>query len=918
MSTAGVPDDPQWYGIYQATIAVTQDPLNQGRVRLFIPQVLGTAQSNWAAAMQPGITPAAGTAVLAVFLGGNINLPYYFVGVSTQLIEAVSSGSTVLNSNPFFTGNLSTGWQAAGGTLITVSPNADTNPPFPNAAFLTLSGTGGGYIQESDAVFTAVVGNYYQIQAWVNYPLGGGVNIGAWFPTAGDLVTETAVPAGEWTSISTTVQATDTSGYPMVGPTASNPGDQFYATAITVIGQPNAADIGGIINGYNAFGTVIGGSAFLLYNGIPQSGNLIGSWAPTSGGVDLFGNSYPIGFNAVQGGITGMGITNAQIMESTLSNCSSIAETISNPAITGGLMVETTITFDSGGGSLLAYATTTTSISENAQGAYQWTCPANITSAAVQVWGAGGGGSGSGTLGGQNTGGPSGGAGEYAAEFSYAVTPGKVYNYGVGGGGAGGAGTPGANGGSSFFDTGVFANGGDGSEGSWTGGLGGTGSTNSVHFDGGAGVTPTAGITGGCSGANSGSLVGTGNSGLAATGSSGAASPTAQPPSGLGGAGGNAGSNGSNGSSPGAGGGGAGYTGGTSPYTKTFDASGSRSYYGSDASNGQPNDTRNTNGTIWQGGETATGGQANGTQKNVITFPTSSTIENALASVTVSNVTFSITNEHSWYGSGMSVQIKEWQSPGGAPTSWNGLGAPVILTTTINEGQRKTWSLGKTVAQGFQSGANYGIALGPGPNAMDVNWYGYFNGTPNSSSGPQLTFTGTTGTAPTFGGNGADGQVYITYTTGSTITCAISPTGGTDINGNTVAAGYTGPTQAFSPTASPATPETWQNVALTSISDGNSGHPTSGIARYKMIAEHKMMILQLRLQFTSTSTSSWTLFTLPSAYCPTNDFRGRPGMYATGTGDTARLEVAATGAISLDGPPASTTEVDGTFIIPLD
>src|ERR1700722_12025906 len=159
MPTAGVPNDPQWDGIYQAQIAVTQDPLNQGRVRLFIPQVLGTAQSNWATAMQPGITPAAGTRVLAVFPGGNINMPSYFVGVSSELIEAVSSGSTVLNSNAFFTGNLSTGWDGFGGALTVVQPNADTTPPFPNAGFLTLSGTGGGYIQEDQAPFTPVVGN---------------------------------------------------------------------------------------------------------------------------------------------------------------------------------------------------------------------------------------------------------------------------------------------------------------------------------------------------------------------------------------------------------------------------------------------------------------------------------------------------------------------------------------------------------------------------------------------------------------------------------------------------------------------------------------------------------------------------------------------------------------------------------------
>ena len=862
MPTAGVPDDVQWNGVYSATIAVTQDPLNQGRVRLFIPQVLGTAQSNWASAMQPGITPAAGTQVLAIFLGGNINLPYYFVGISTSLIEAVSSGSTVLNSNPFFTGNLLTGWDGVNGSLLALQPNADTNPPFPNAAFLSLSGTGGGYIQEDAAPFTAVVGNYYQVQAWVYYPLGGGVNIGAFFPSAGDLVEETTVPPGEWTNISFTVQATDTTGYPMVGPAESNPNDQFYAAAVCVIGQPNAADIGGIINGYNAFGTVIGGSAFLLYNGIPGAGNLIGSWAPNSGGVDAFGNSYPIGFNAVQGTITGMSITNAQIMQSTLSNCSSIGETISNPNITGGLMTETSITFDSTGGGLICYTTTTATVSENSNGSYQWTCPAGVTTASIQAWGAGGGGSGCGT----NTGGPSGGGGEYAAEFSYAVTAGQVYDYVVGNGGGGGTGGAGGGGTDTSFDLagpGVYANGGDADEGSGTGGLGGTGSTNSLHRNGGNGQTPTSGDTGGCSGGNSGGYAAAGNNGIKATGSTGAASPAAQSPNGHGGAGGSAGANGSSGGSPGAGGGGAGYVSGVTNFSKTYNATESKSYYGADASNGDANGVRATNSTIWQGGETATGGSANGTQKSAWIFDYSE-IQSDLANVTMSQINVTIYNQHWWYGAGGTVQLRGWQPSQGTslPSSWNGLGSPELTQFNMDEGVKITVSLYSNTGApaAFQDGGFIGFAMGPGPSAYNLQYYGYFNGTGSGSEALQMTAIGTTGGSPTTAGSGADGQVYITYTTGYTVIASIQPVATTDPNTSlALPAGVAGTQVTLFGTATPA-PSAANNAVMYSSTLGTPAVILpSGLTGYVPVTQIQVATFTNANNGTAVTSNTYTI-----------------------------------------------------------
>ena len=97
-----------------------------------------------------------------------------------------------------------------------------------------------------------VVGNYYQVQAWVYYPLGGGVNIGASFTGQGATVTSTSVPAGVWTFISAVVTATATTGFPMVGSATSTANMLFYATAIVVIGQVSARQLGSIISTISA------------------------------------------------------------------------------------------------------------------------------------------------------------------------------------------------------------------------------------------------------------------------------------------------------------------------------------------------------------------------------------------------------------------------------------------------------------------------------------------------------------------------------------------------------------------------------------------------------------------------------------------------------------------------------------------
>jgi hypothetical protein len=383
LPTAGVPNDPQWNGVYSAQVAVTADPLNVGRVRLIIPQVLGTAQSNWATPMQPGITPAAGTKCLAEFLGGDINKPYYFLGVNASIIEAASGSSAVLNSNAFFTGNLLTGWTASNGTLTALAPNVDTNPPFPNAALLTTSGSGGGYIQESAAPFTAVIGQPYQVQAWVYYPLGGNVNIGSAWTGHATTVTSIAVPAGTWTYISTVVTATATTGFPLVGPATSSTGQLFMAEAVTVTGQipGQLISASSISQGQVTFtARQIGGITTTIAATAPLGAVAADLWFNSSANYALSQydgttwNLYQFGTGAIAAGsitaaqIAAATITAAQIAAGTITATQIAAATITASKLAAGIVVAgivdattisgATVIADGASGQLLIYSGT--------------------------------------------------------------------------------------------------------------------------------------------------------------------------------------------------------------------------------------------------------------------------------------------------------------------------------------------------------------------------------------------------------------------------------------------------------------------------------------------------------------------------------------------------------------------------------
>lgn len=536
-----------------------------------------------------------------------------------------------------------------------------------------------------------------------------------------------------------------------------------------------------------------GGSfqGLFIYSGPPAAGNLIGSWSSVAG-VDPFGNVYPAGLNANQGQLFGALLSNCTLTGPQILNAIMSLPMVTNPTVTGGTMTQTVITFTSSGGQLFAYATSTTTATITSGST--WTAPAgNYTSGKVEVWGPG-----SGADGGSATqGGVSGGSGSYAQEPNYPLTPGQVYQIQIGQGGTGGTTGNGGQSGSgpTTFDNGAIV-GNPGSSAS-SGGQGGAASSNTIAVAGTNG-TIVGGNTGGCGGPGSPGSSGQGGAGGAPSGATGGAAGTAGAGGGAaGGAGGNAGANGANGSAPGAAGGGAGAASGVTQGTKTYLMTASASYYGSDATNGNPNGQRtnshNGNGTMYQGGETASGGSANGTQKALTLLPSS--VQSDLAGVTIDSVTIRLEWLHTWYNSGGDVAFG-YNNRTSLPTTWNGADITSVATWFQGSvGSPVTTDLSSTgLGAALQSGAAKALTVGPGPGSIsnpNLNYYGYFygggGGDPNQQ--PLLTVNYHTGAAPKTAGSGANGQIKVTYSSSTTLNLSISAAAGTDSFGNSFPAG---------------------------------------------------------------------------------------------------------------------------------
>jgi hypothetical protein len=623
----------------------------------------------------------------------------------------------------------------------------------------------------------------------------------------------------------------------------------------TITAEQIAAGIvlAGVVDGttieggqFIAFGT---SGEILVYSGTPALGNLIGSWSAAAG-ADGQGNPYPAGLFVAQGGISGLNVNSCSIASGSFQDGSISASTIAATAISGGTMTETDITFDTVGGVLYAYTTTTTTITQPAAGTYSFTPPPGIPSGKIECWGAAAGANhGNGT-----TGQDGGGAGEYACEPSYPLDPtgATTYSYTVGNGGNGAytGNSDGQGGGDTFFDgTGVYANGGDASPAQGTGGAGGTGSANTIHHDGGSGMGVTGGHADGGSGGGSGGPSGAGGNGVY-NGPGGAAGAGG---GGAGGASGGSAASGASGSGPGGGGGGSGQSTTTSPFSRTYNASSSASYYGTDIGGAQ----RNAGGSVYQG---ASSGAPAGNQFGFWLLPSS--VQSDLSGVTITSASVKITNQHSWYGSGMTITFG-WSNRTSFPGTISSLGSGDKhgqYQAGITEGATKVINP-PGLGAALKSGAAKSLMTGPSTSEPDLTQYGYFAGGASSAS---VTVTGTSGSSSQpIGGSGADGQVKITYVSSSVLECALSPQAGTDPGGNAYAAGYTGPVTAFQPGVIPAVPEVPHSFSL--------ANSWTGTFKYKYRSDNTVMVSGILNVPSGVANNSNITVALPAAYWPASN-----------------------------------------------
>jgi len=298
-----------------------------------------------------------------------------------------------------------------------------------------------------------------------------------------------------------------------------------------------------------------GSNGLFVYSGTPGPGNLILSISAVAG-TDQYGNQFPAGLNVTQGVISGTTISAASIIAGALSAGSIGGSAITGSTFTGGSVTETQVLFDSTGGALLVYTTTTVTQTFTTSGSFL--VPAGVTQLNVQATGGGSGGSAG--IANQQSGFGGQGA-EYAAEPALAVTAGNTYPYTVG---LGGTATPAGvftyvAGGNTVFagdSATVTAHGGILAAGS------GPVSSNTIHFPGGTGGNAggVPGAAGGGGGGGSGVATSAGNNGGNHVNNLGGAGGVARAGGGGGGNGGSSAAAGANGTAPGGGGGGGGAT----------------------------------------------------------------------------------------------------------------------------------------------------------------------------------------------------------------------------------------------------------------------------------------------------------------------------------------------------------------------
>jgi hypothetical protein len=184
---------------------------------------------------------------------------------------------------------------------------------------------------------------------------------------------------------------------------------------------------------------------------------------------------------------------------------------------------------------------------------------------------------------------------------------------------------------------------------------------------------------------------------------------------------------------------------------------------------------------------------------------------------------------------------------------------------TIGGGGSGGDATGDRTPGGGGSGGNSGGGVGSG-GGWGTTSSGGSTGSSNGGSGGSPGgagggggYNGVSAGSSQAGGAGAKGKVILTYTVTATgLIAAVSGVAGTDSAGNAFGVGFTGPAQAFTPGSSPKTLEGWHSLSLPG--------GLSGAARYKLVAEASIVLLDIVVSWTTTSATTFTLGSLPAAY----------------------------------------------------
>lgn len=360
------------------------------------PQPLDFADVEVHLSTSSGFTPSSATMRGALLKAGQITVAplafgttYYVVLVAANTSSVKSTPSTqvsgvpatvlvspvtasaigyigVLNANPYFTGGDATGWAAGGsvGAAVSVVNTQPSGSPYTYALKLVSNSSGGGVAWEpGPPAFPVVLGNQYLVTG-LFYTPGTAVELGLSFLLSGTWVinvTQTfTVTPNTWTQLTAVVTA-PLSGVDSAGPVFWTDGEvstyTMYGQAVTALpqvpggliqaGTITATQIAaGTVSAGMVDGTIIHtatlevsssapGNGVLIYNGVPNLGNLIISLAAQAG-TDSYGNAYPAGIDVSPqaGYIDGSNIPDGTLAGTALQNQAITALQIADQAIT--------------------------------------------------------------------------------------------------------------------------------------------------------------------------------------------------------------------------------------------------------------------------------------------------------------------------------------------------------------------------------------------------------------------------------------------------------------------------------------------------------------------------------------------------------------------------------------------------------